>query len=180
MSKNIKKVLRKKKRVSQTLPIIAMLAALGVSSLTYSVSVSADSGASGVTRPSFNMLKNKKDGSKRENKDLLEKKGKGLKKGMENSIKPVAAGVIQSISGSLVTIKDRKDQIYTIDVSSAVILRGGRGQASTTIAVSDLKVGDMLGAKGVLTGTNVVATGVMTSPQHPFMKKIHDARTSSK
>ncbi len=252
MSKNTKKILRKKKRVSQTLPIIAMLAALGVSSLTYSVTASADSGTSTTTRTSIHMSKGRKqavggtvtavsgtditvttpkhgtytvDASHASFVKFVEPStagtrpattsatisdvvvgvnimtrgtvsgthavatqvviGTGLhaKPAAGNKVhsvgKPAASGVIQSIDGSLVTIKDKDNKTYIVDVSSAKILRGGRGQAATTIIVSDLKVGDMLGAKGTLTGATVVATDVMTSSPHAFMQRLHKTATST-
>lgn len=172
MSKHLKKVLRKKKRISQTLPIIAMLAALGISTLTYSVTVSADTGTASSTT-SVHMQRGKKSGIKSHTKG-------NTHSFIRSAVKPTASGVIQSIDGTTVTIKDRNNTVYTIDVSSAHILKASIGKASTTISVSDLKVGDMLGVKGTLTGTTVTATDVVTSPQHPFMKKLHDARTSSK
>ncbi len=158
-----KKTKNIRKSTGTTLPMIAMLAALGVASLTYSVTVSADT-STAVRTFGVHMERGKKLGDKNH---------------LTNKVKPAAAGVIQSVIGSLVTIKDRDGALYTIDVSSANIFRGGRGQASTTIAVVDLKVGDMLGAKGTLTGAHVVATDVMTSAQHPFMKKMHEKLAAS-
>lgn len=164
MTKHIKKIsLRHIPKTSRTLPMIAMLAALGVSSLTYTVTVTADTAATTRTT-GIHMQKGKRGGGERHqhgpSTELLREK-------------PVAAGVIQSVSGSIVTVRDRESKLYTVDVSNATILKGGRGQASTTIAVTDLKVGDMFGAKGTLTGTHVIATQAMTSPQHAFMKKLH-------
>jgi hypothetical protein len=161
MSKNVKKITVKNitKSAMPSLPMMAMLAALGVSSLTYTVTVSADTTTTSSKPLGIHMQRGKKGHDKHQ---------------IANGVKPAAAGVIQSIDGMLVTIKDRSDTVYTIDVSGANIFRGGRGQASTTIAASSLKVGDMLGVKGVLTGTHVVATDVMTSAQHPFMKKLHE------
>lgn len=165
---NKKNTVKKAKKRSQAIPMIALLAALGVSSLTYTVTVQADSTTMASTST--------------KTVGMHMKKGKGIKGNHAHASstmagipkeKPAAAGIIQSITGSVVTVKDREDAVYTIDVSGAVIMKGGRGQASTTIAASDLKVGDMLGAKGTLQGTHVVATHAMTSPQHPFMKKIH-------
>jgi hypothetical protein len=166
MSKNVKKITVKNitKSAMPTLPMMAILAALGVSSLTYTVTVSADTTASANKPSGIHMLRGKKGGSD------------GYR--IADGVKPAAAGVIQSVSGSIITIKDRSDTMYTIDVSSANIFRGGRGQASTTIAVSDIRVGDMLGVKGAITGTHVIATDVMTSAQHPFMKKLHKKLTS--
>lgn len=266
MPKNIKKVLRKKKaRASTTLPMIAMLAALGVSSLTYSVTtVSADAGTSATKTTTIQMPKGKRGGERGQHgiggtvtgitgtvititgKDskvytidassakfvkvtppvqstgtssslrpeptfttialtdisvgnTIMVKGtisgttvtatevavgtfskSGPHDGSVKRIKPVAAGVIQSINGSIVTIKDRVGAVYTVDVSGAKILQGGRGLASTVVTVADIKVGDMLGAQGVLTGTNVVATEVMTGPQHPFMQRLNEKRMSGK
>lgn len=166
MTKQVKKTKLKNEQVSKatTLPMIAMLAALGVASLTYSVTVTADT-ATTIKTFGLHMQRGKRGTDTHQ---------------LTNKVKPAAAGVIQSVIGSLVIVKDRDDTLYTIDVSLANIFRGGRGQASTTIAISDLKVGDMLGAKGMLTGTHVVATDVMTSAQHPFMKKIHEKKAQSK
>lgn len=169
MKKNIKKIATQKKHTnSTTIPMIALLAALGVSSLTYTVTVQADTGTAAKTY-GMHMHKGKRGGEGKHTSSADK----------ADKVRPAAAGVIQSVQGSVVTVKSRDGQLYTVETSSATIFRGGRGQASTTIAVSDLKVGDMLGVKGALNGTHVVATSVMTSPQHPFMKKIYEKINSS-
>lgn len=167
MSKHIKKIdLKNSKKTSRTLPMIAVLAALGVSSLTYTVTVSADSVTTTKTT-GIHIQKGKRGHDEKHERAMLHASSTPREK-------PAAAGVITSILGSVVTVQDRDGALYTIDVAGATILKGGRGQASTTIAITDLKVGDMLGAKGVKTGTHVIAKQVMTSPQHPFMKRLHD------
>ncbi len=171
MTKHIKKIsLKNISKTSKTLPMIAMLAALGVSSLTYTVTVHADTSTS-TRSTGVHMQKGKRGGGER---------SQHASSSMPLREKPAAAGVIQSVNGYIVTVKDRESKLYTIDVGNATILKGGRGQASTTVAVSDLKVGDMFGAKGVLTGTHVVATQAMTSPQHGFMKKLYNKATTTK
>jgi len=171
MTKHIKKIaLKHIPKTPGTLPMIAMLAALGVSSLTYTVTVHADT-ATSTRSTGVHMQKGKR--------------GAGERHQQVSSVttlhaRPAAAGVIQSVSGYVVTVQDRENKLYTIDVSAATILKGGRGQASTTIAVTDLKVGDMFGAKGTLTGTHVIATQAMTSPQHAFMKKLYTKSTARK
>lgn len=160
MTKHIKKIaLQQIPKNAKTLPMIAMLAALGVSSLTYSVTVSADT-ATSTRITGMHIQKGKKvSGDKVDHRE-----------------KPAVAGVIQSIDGSRITVKDREGKLYTVDVGAATILKGGRGQAPISIQAADLVLGDMFGAKGVLTGTHVVATQGMTSPQHSFMKKLHEKR----
>lgn len=164
MPKHTKKISSKKNQSrTNTLPMAALLMALGVSSLTYTVTVSANDTATASRYVGMHMQKNKK--------------GEGERHSRASStehVKPAASGVIQSVQGYVVTVKSRDDVFYTIDVSKATMLRGGRGQASTTVSVTDLKVGDMFGAKGILTGTHVIATQAMTSPQHPFMRKLHN------
>jgi hypothetical protein len=85
--------------------------------------------------------------------------------------KPAAAGIIQTVDGNTVTVKDRNNTVYTVDASSAKILKdsGTRGTAPIAGTVADLTVGNMLMAQGTVNGTTVIATEIMTGPErvHP-------------
>jgi hypothetical protein len=85
----------------------------------------------------------------------------------EHKAKPAAAGIIQTVAGNTVTIKDRNSAIYTVDATSAKILKdsGTRGTAPVQGTIADLTVGNMLMAQGTLSGSTVVATEIVTGPQ---------------
>jgi len=69
---------------------------------------------------------------------------------------PVIVGKVSTINGSIVTILNKNNVSYTIDVTSAKISQG-----QNTILVSNIAVGDTLIAQGAVTGTNIVASTVI-------------------
>ncbi len=76
---------------------------------------------------------------------------------------PGVMGEVTAVSGNTVTVKDeRSGTTYTVDVSSAKVMVGQEGAAPTQGVVSDIEVGDTIGARGTVSGTTVTATEVMT------------------
>ena len=69
---------------------------------------------------------------------------------------PIIVGKVSTINGSIVTILNKNNVSYTIDVTNAKILQG-----QNTILVSNIAVGDTLIAQGAVTGTNIVASTVI-------------------
>lgn len=73
----------------------------------------------------------------------------------------IHSGTVTAVSGSTITIDSlfaKTKTTYIIDASAAALTKGmGRG---TTIAVTDVKVGDKIMVTGPLTGTNIAATAV--------------------
>jgi hypothetical protein len=86
-----------------------------------------------------------------------------------NFVKPAAAGKITAINGNILTIAGKNNAALTIDATNAKITSGFRA-SSTTIAIGNLTVGEMISATGALTGTNVVAT-VISVFNNPGIKK---------
>ncbi|MDB5224505.1 MAG: hypothetical protein JWO43_127 [Candidatus Adlerbacteria bacterium] len=74
---------------------------------------------------------------------------------------PGVMGTISAISGNTVTVTKTDGTTYTVDASAATVSK------TVTASVSDLKVGDTIGAQGTLTGTSVAATHIMSGmPAH--------------
>ena len=75
---------------------------------------------------------------------------------------PIVAGAVTSISGSTITITNKSSATFTIDASSAKFLQG-----KTTIALSNVAVGDSLVVQGTVNGSAVTASTIMdeTRPQ---------------
>ncbi len=69
---------------------------------------------------------------------------------------PVIAGKITTISGNSVTVTNRENVTYTIDVTNAKVEQKG-----TATTVSSLTVGDMVIVQGTVTGTTVSATSII-------------------
>ena len=69
---------------------------------------------------------------------------------------PVIAGKIATISGNSVTVSNRENVTYTVDVTNAKVEQKG-----TTATVSSLTVGDMVIVQGTVNGTTVSATSVI-------------------
>lgn len=82
---------------------------------------------------------------------------------------PGVTGQVTSINGVILTITSRNNTVYTVDTSTAKIVKN----RNTIITLADIKVGDTIMAQGTVTGTNVVATTVFDGK--PIMgKKGHD------
>ena len=95
--------------------------------------------------------------------------------GGERGEKPTAGGKVTAVNGSTITIQDRDEKTYTIDATNAKLTSGFRD--TTTIVVSDIKVGDMVMTHGTLNGTTVTATdvhdmGTLPEPGKGFGKKM--------
>lgn len=69
-------------------------------------------------------------------------------------------GTVVSISGSIITITDKKGTTYTVDATSAKYTSEGPGNFLT---FSGIQVGDKIMVRGVTTGTNIVATSISDS-----------------
>jgi len=81
--------------------------------------------------------------------------------GMHRGMNPGVAGTVSAVSGTTITVTGKNNTSYTVDVTNAKILKGNQGAAPSTISVSDIKVGDMVGVQGTISGTSVTATQVM-------------------
>ncbi len=64
------------------------------------------------------------------------------------------AGTITALNGPTLTLADKNNTIYTVDATNAKILKD---YASTSIAVSEIKIGDHVLVRGSLAGTSIVA-----------------------
>lgn len=78
---------------------------------------------------------------------------------------PGVMGQVTSINGSVITINGKNNTVYTIDASTAKIVKN----RNTVITIADIKVGDNIMAQGTVTGTNVAATTVFDGK--PIMGK---------
>jgi hypothetical protein len=82
-----------------------------------------------------------------------------------NNIRPDVFGTVSAVSGNIITVSSSKRGVgvnttatittYTIDVTNAKITKN-----NVVESVSSVIVGDIIMAKGTLTGTNLVATTV--------------------
>ncbi|MFA5996501.1 MAG: hypothetical protein WC790_02150 [Candidatus Paceibacterota bacterium] len=75
---------------------------------------------------------------------------------------PGIGGTITAIQGSTITITDKRDaKTYTIDASGAAMKKMSIGTAPVTETLADLAVGEMIMARGAVSGTSVTATEVI-------------------
>ncbi|MFA5358393.1 MAG: hypothetical protein WC310_01065 [Patescibacteria group bacterium] len=107
----------------------------------------------------------------------------GEKSPDRNQHRPGVMGKISAISGTTITITgkqgfgpDATEVTYTVDTSGTTVKEMTRGEAGekpteTTLAVSDLKVDDMIMVHGEVDGTNVTAAEIMVGqPGHGPMR----------
>ena len=69
---------------------------------------------------------------------------------------PVIAGTISAVSGDTLTVTNKSNVTYTVDATNAKIVQG-----QTTIAVSNLAVGDSVVVQGTVNGNSVTASSVI-------------------
>ena len=80
-------------------------------------------------------------------------------------------GTVTVANGSVLTIDTmvgKTKTSYTVDASSAALLKGMGKGTTATIAITDIKTGDRIFAIGTLSGTNVSATSVRDLGQIPM------------
>lgn len=73
----------------------------------------------------------------------------GAKPGMHM---PGIGGTVSAVNGNTITVTGRDGKTYSVDAGSATITK------DETVTVSDIKVGDTVGAMGTVNGTAVTAT----------------------
>ncbi len=66
-----------------------------------------------------------------------------------------AAGVVTAVSGNMITVTGENGTTYTVDASGAKVSK------IVELSVSDIKVGDRIGAHGTLSGTTITAEHIM-------------------
>jgi hypothetical protein len=69
---------------------------------------------------------------------------------------PVIAGTITAVNGTSITVTNRSNVTYTVDVSTGKIVKSG-----AVGTVSSLLVGDMAIVQGAVNGTTITASSVM-------------------
>ncbi|NVN96699.1 hypothetical protein HXX01_00360 [Candidatus Nomurabacteria bacterium] len=74
---------------------------------------------------------------------------------MQGNGLPIVAGSVTSITGNSVVITNKSNVTYTIDATSAKIVKG-----TTTGTITNIAVGDQILAQGNINGNNVVATSI--------------------
>jgi len=75
---------------------------------------------------------------------------------LQGNGQPVIAGTISVISGSTLTVTNKSNITYSVDVTNSKIFAGS---ASST--VSNLKVGDSVVVQGAVSGTSITASTVI-------------------
>ncbi len=90
---------------------------------------------------------------------------KGMRGGQNNVPKtpiiqgngqPVVGGTIASISGTTLTVTNASNVTYTVDASSATIVKG-----NATSTISNISVGDRVVVQGTVNSTSITASSVI-------------------
>ena len=69
---------------------------------------------------------------------------------------------MSEVSGTTITITDdRSGTAYTVDARAATFKKAAAGAKPTTVTISEIAVGDKIGAMGTLSGTTLTATEVI-------------------
>jgi len=71
---------------------------------------------------------------------------------------PIIGGTVTAVSGDTVTITNKSNTSYTIDVTNATVTKNG-----TASSVSNVAVGDSVLAQGTVNGTSVTAVSLTDS-----------------
>jgi hypothetical protein len=82
----------------------------------------------------------------------------GAKEPIDARVRPTVGGVVQAISGSTITIKDRSGATLSIVVSSATSYVD---HAATAPTIANVTVGEPIGVVGMLSGSTVSATQII-------------------
>jgi len=69
---------------------------------------------------------------------------------------PVIAGTVSAVNGSVLTVTNKSNVTYTVDVTNAKIVQG-----QNTIAISGVVVGDSVIVQGTINGNSVTASSVI-------------------
>ncbi|MES2225056.1 MAG: DUF5666 domain-containing protein [Patescibacteria group bacterium] len=82
----------------------------------------------------------------------------GMKNILEGNGQPIVGGTVTAVNGNTVTITNKSNIAYTIDVTNAKVTKNGTASTSSTIAV-----GDTVLVQGAINGTAVTAVSVTAS-----------------
>lgn len=69
---------------------------------------------------------------------------------------PIVAGTVSTINGSTLTITNKSNVSYTVDITNAKIVQG-----ANTISVSGVTVGDAVVVQGTVNSNAIVASSVI-------------------
>lgn len=75
--------------------------------------------------------------------------------------RPHVVGTIQAVNGSSLTVLGKNGTTYTVDATSAKVMKFVQGAKPAQSTLSSVAVGDLVGIRGTVSGTTVTATSVM-------------------
>ncbi len=81
---------------------------------------------------------------------------KDLNPMLEGNGQPIIGGKVTAVSGSTITVTNKSNVVYTVDLANAKIVKSGK-----TAVIADVVVGDTVLVQGTINGTSVVATSVI-------------------
>lgn len=74
---------------------------------------------------------------------------------------PGVVGTVSAVNGSSLTVAGKNGTTYTVDASSANVMKFAQGTKPAASTVSSIVVGDTVGIRGTVSGTTVTATDIM-------------------
>lgn len=77
-------------------------------------------------------------------------------------------GTVSAINGTILTVKSKNGTTYTVEASIAKIVKNA---ATSTIEVTDIKVGDIVMIEGTVSGTTVSAKKIIDADRVEHDKK---------
>ncbi len=83
-------------------------------------------------------------------------KGMGAGATITGNGEPVIGGGVTAVSGTTLTVTNKSNVTYSVDASSATVIKG-----NATSSVSAIAVGDNVVVQGTVNGTSVVASSVI-------------------
>ena len=104
--------------------------------------------------------------------------GKGLKNNLANlpqgNGQPVIGGIVSAVNGTSISITNQSNVSYTVDATSAKILK--QGQSGT---IASIVVGDSIVAQGTVNGTSIVAATVADQGVPPAAPTVNGVTTTT-
>lgn len=102
-----------------------------------------------LTTPAFAADPNKAGGAETRHKTGVANPRRGI------------AGTVASVNGDIIIVEARNDTQYTVDTSSATIMKTSDDGNPDLVSTSDIKAGDAIVVRGEVSGTEVSAEKIL-------------------
>ncbi len=92
-------------------------------------------------------------------------------KEMREEMKDATHGLVTAVSGTTLTMQEREGKTYTVNATTATVVKKGEKDTETTASLADVSVGTMIAVDGTVTDTTIAATKIMIIPKTPISEE---------